>query len=344
MQPILELQHVQVTFRTEKDEVAPVEDVDFSLHKGETIAIVGESGSGKSVTTLSIMGLLGKYGKVKRGQILFDGLDITKLSNKELNRIRGNEIAMIFQEPMSALNPVFTIGYQLVEQIRKHKKLGRNEARSEAEQMLRKVGIARSESVMREYPYALSGGMLQRVMIAMAMSCKPRVLIADEPTTALDVTIQAQILRLMKQLKQELDTSILLITHDMNVVAEMADRVIVMYAGEIVEEADVFQLFDNHRHPYTKGLLECIPHIGAGPHTRLASIPGTVPMPQHMPKGCRFQDRCPDVMERCRSQHPPLLDAGDGHKARCWLVAERDREGSEGDDIVNESGRTTALA
>jgi len=344
MQPILEVDNVQVTFRTEKTDVVPVENVDFRLHKGETIAIVGESGSGKSVTTLSIMGLLGKYGRISRGRVSFEGQDLTELSAKALNRIRGNDIAMIFQEPMSALNPVLTIGNQLVEQLRKHKKLGKKEARDEAEQMLGKVGIARAESVMREYPFALSGGMLQRVMIAMAMSCSPKVLIADEPTTALDVTIQAQILRLMKQLKQEFDTSIVLITHDMNVVADMADRVIVMYAGEIVEEADVFRLFDHHRHPYTKGLLECIPKIGAGSRQRLAAIPGTVPLPQHMPQGCRFQARCPYAMERCRSEHPPLLDAGDGHKARCWLVQERDGEGSDPDDGDKGSGRTAAPA
>jgi peptide/nickel transport system ATP-binding protein len=328
MQPVLEVQNVQVVFRTEKGIVAPVENVEFSLHKGETIAIVGESGSGKSVTTLSIMGLLGKYGEVSRGTIDFHGTELTQLSQKEMNQIRGNEISMIFQEPMSALNPVLTIGHQLIEQIRKHKKVRRKEAFSEAVQMLQKVGIARAESVMHEYPYALSGGMLQRIMIAMAMSCKPQVLIADEPTTALDVTIQAQILRLMKQLKQEQDTAILLITHDMNVVADMADRVIVMYAGEVVEEADVFQLFDNHRHPYTKGLLECIPHLGMNPQERLAAIPGTVPLPQHMPQGCRFQARCTYAMERCSAEHPPLLDAGDGHKVRCWL-AEMEETGRE---------------
>ncbi|RXZ81916.1 ABC transporter ATP-binding protein [Paenibacillaceae bacterium] len=345
MQPILELQNVQVSFRTERDIIAPVENVEFCLHKGETIAIVGESGSGKSVTTLSIMGLLGKYGKVSRGSIMFNGLDLSQLSAKAMNQIRGNEISMIFQEPMSALNPVLTIGHQLVEQIRKHKKLSKKEALGEAEQMLRKVGIARSASVMREYPYALSGGMLQRVMIAMAMSCNPRILIADEPTTALDVTIQAQILRLMKQLRQELGTSILLITHDMNVVAEMADRVIVMYAGEIVEEADVFQLFDHHRHPYTQGLLECIPHIGADPQKRLAAIPGTVPLPQHMPEGCRFQARCPYVMERCRAEHPPLLDAGAGHKVRCWLIEQQEEEGGHGNDRqASGSGRPATLA
>ncbi len=328
MEAVLEVSQVQVTFKTEKGEIAPVENVDFQLGKGETIAIVGESGSGKSVTTLSIMGLLGKAGRVSRGYISLHGRELTGLSAKELNRIRGNDISMIFQEPMSALNPVLTIGHQLSEQIRKHKGLGRKEARAEGEAMLRKVGIARAESIMREYPFALSGGMLQRVMIAMAMSCNPKVLIADEPTTALDVTIQAQILRLMKELKKEFGTSILLITHDMNVVAEMADRVIVMYGGEVVEEADVFQLFDHHRHPYTKGLLECIPQIGRGKGERLAAIPGSVPLPQHMPRGCRFQDRCAHVMDKCREQHPPLKDVGKGHKVRCWLTC----EGEEGEE------------
>ncbi|MHA7965317.1 ABC transporter ATP-binding protein [Paenibacillus sp. CAU 1782] len=327
METVLEVRQVQVTFKTEKGEIAPVENVDFRLGTGETIAIVGESGSGKSVTTLSIMGLLGKAGRVSRGCISLHGRELTGLSARELNRIRGKDISMIFQEPMSALNPVLTIGHQLSEQIRKHRGLGRKEARAEGEAMLRKVGIARSESIMREYPFALSGGMLQRVMIAMAMSCNPKVLIADEPTTALDVTIQAQILRLMKELKREFGTSILLITHDMNVVAEMADRVIVMYGGEVVEEADVFQLFDHHRHPYTKGLLDCIPQIGGGKGERLAAIPGTVPLPQHMPEGCRFQDRCAHVMDTCREQHPPLRDAGKGHKVRCWLVA----DGKEGE-------------
>ncbi|OBR62220.1 peptide ABC transporter ATP-binding protein [Paenibacillus oryzae] len=328
MEAVLEVRQVQVTFKTEKGEIAPVENVDFQLGKGETIAIVGESGSGKSVTTLSIMGLLGKAGRVSRGYISLHGRELTGLSAKELNRIRGNDISMIFQEPMSALNPVLTIGHQLSEQIRKHRGLGRKEARAEGEAMLRRVGIARAESIMREYPFALSGGMLQRVMIAMAMSCNPKVLIADEPTTALDVTIQAQILRLMKELKKEFGTSILLITHDMNVVAEMADRVIVMYGGEVVEEADVFQLFDHHRHPYTKGLLECIPQIGSGKGERLAAIPGSVPLPQHMPRGCRFQDRCAHVMDKCREQHPPLKDAGKGHKVRCWLTC----EGKEGEE------------
>ena len=334
MQPVLTVENVQVVFRTDNGMIAPVEDVDFAVQRGETVAIVGESGSGKSVTTLSIMGLLGKEGKVSRGSIQFAGKDLTKLPPKEMNRIRGNEISMIFQEPMSALNPVFTIGHQLIEQIRKHKKIGKKESRAEAVQMLQKVGIARAESVMHEYPYALSGGMLQRIMIAMALSCKPQVLIADEPTTALDVTIQAQILRLMKQLKRELNTAILLITHDMNVVADMADRVIVMYAGEVVEEADVFQLFDSHRHPYTRSLLECIPHLEMNPQERLAAIPGTVPLLQQMPQGCRFQARCAYVMERCRSEHPELLDTGDGHKVRCWLTEteEASRRGSEGNE------------
>ncbi|GIO38651.1 dipeptide/oligopeptide/nickel ABC transporter ATP-binding protein [Paenibacillus antibioticophila] len=326
MTVLLEVEQLQVTFKTEKGNVAPVENVDFCLNEEETIAIVGESGSGKSVTTLSIMGLLDKTGEVSRGAIRFKGKELTKLPTRELNRIRGNEISMIFQEPMSALNPVLTIGKQLTEQIRKHKKLSRGEAREESVVMLRKVGISRAESVMKEFPFSLSGGMLQRVMIAMAMSCSPQILIADEPTTALDVTIQAQILQLMKELKQELGTSILLITHDMNVVAEMADKVIVMYGGEVVEEADVFRLFEHHLHPYTQGLLSCIPRIGQNRSTRLKAIPGTVPLPQHMPTGCRFQDRCPHVTSRCREEHPPLLEHGQGHRVRCWLAGQEKEE------------------
>lgn len=321
LQNILEIKDLQTVFRTTRSEITSVEDVSFSVKPGETIGIVGESGSGKSVTSLSIMGLLGKNGRVNNGEIRFMGQDLTKLSKDALRKYRGNEISMIFQEPMTSLNPVFSIGNQLMEQIMLHKIKDKKKAKNHAIEMLKRVGIPRPEAIMNEYPHALSGGMRQRVMIAMALSCEPKVLIADEPTTALDVTIQAQILRLMKNLKEDSDTAIILITHDLGVVAEMADKVLVMYAGEIVEEADVFTLFDHPKHPYTIGLMESIPHLDIDKKGRLYSIEGTVPSLENMPKGCRFQARCPFAMERCKEQRPPLLDVNNySQKVRCWLV------------------------
>jgi peptide/nickel transport system ATP-binding protein len=319
---LLKVDKVQTVFKTGKGEITSVEEVSFQLKPGQTIGIVGESGCGKSVTSLSIMRLLGKHGYVKNGSILFNGKDLAKISEAEMRDIRGNEISMIFQEPMTSLNPVFTIGNQMMEGIRLHMKLGKKEARNYAIEMLNSVGIPRAEAIMNEYPHALSGGMRQRVMIAMALSCRPRLLIADEPTTALDVTIQAQILELMKKLRSQSNTAIILITHDLGVVAEMVDKIIVMYAGQVVEEADVFTLFDNPKHPYTKGLIGSIPHIETHQEERLISIPGAVPSLQNMPTGCRFHTRCEFATERCLQEQPNLihLDETGEHKVRCWLA------------------------
>jgi peptide/nickel transport system ATP-binding protein len=320
MQPLLKINNLQTAFQTDQGEVVSIDDVSFQLHSGETIGIVGESGCGKSVTSLSIMRLLGARGKIRKGEILLEGKDLTQLDEKEMRSIRGNVVSMIFQEPMTSLNPVFTIGNQLTEAIKLHMKLGRKEARAYAIEMLKKVGIPRAEAIIDEYPHALSGGMRQRVMIAMAIACKPKLLIADEPTTALDVTIQAQILELMKKLRKESDTAIMLITHDLGVIAEMADKVIVMYAGQVIEEADVFTLFDDPQHPYTKGLINSIPHLDADANERLASIPGMVPSLKQMPAGCRFHARCSYATERCREEAPPLRKVEEDHWARCWLA------------------------
>jgi peptide/nickel transport system ATP-binding protein len=319
---LLDIEQLQVTFKTDDGEVVSIDDVSFHLREGETIGIVGESGCGKSVTSLSIMGLLGQKGRVSKGKIQFDGKNLVKLSEYEKRKIRGNDISMIFQEPMTSLNPVFTIGHQLMEGIKLHRKLKKKDAWKIALEMLNKVGIPRAEEIMNEYPHALSGGMRQRVMIAMALSCEPKLLIADEPTTALDVTIQAQILELMKKLRQEYGTAIMLITHDLGVIAEMADRVIVMYAGQVVEETDVFTLFNNPKHPYTIGLMSSIPHLDDDNQERLTSIPGTVPSLQQMPTGCRFHTRCPIVEERCIKKAPPLISTEEGHHTRCWLPVE----------------------
>lgn len=317
----LEVEKLQTAFRTDKGEVISVEEVSFQLKPGETIGIVGESGCGKSVTSLSVMRLLGSSGMIKKGSVTFNGRDLTKLSEADMRHIRGNEISMIFQEPMTSLNPVFTIGNQMLELINLHMKLPPKEAKAYAIEMLTIVGIPRASELINEYPHKLSGGMRQRVMIAMALSCKPALLIADEPTTALDVTIQAQILELMKKLRHESNTAIMIISHDLGVIAEMADKVLVMYAGQVVEEADVFTLFDDPKHPYTKGLMESIPHLEHDSHTRLFSIPGTVPTLNLMPHGCRFHTRCQYATEKCANEKPPLLSINQHseHRVRCWL-------------------------
>lgn len=326
MDKLLEVKNLKVVFRSDKGEVTTVDDVSFSLAPGETLGIVGESGCGKSVTSLAVMGLLGKTGRIAEGSIGFVDKELSQLSEAEKRQLRGNEMAMIFQEPMTSLNPVFTIGNQMLEGIKLHLKLKGDAAEKYAVEMLTKVGIPRAEEIMKEYPHALSGGMRQRVMIAMALACKPKLLIADEPTTALDVTIQAQILELMKHLREQSNTAIMLITHDLGVVAEMADRVIVMYAGQVVEEADVFSLFDSPVHPYTKGLMESIPHLEFDSADELATIPGTVPTPQRMPKGCRFHTRCAYAIDRCTHEPPPLQQVTEGHIARCWLVNTGDNQ------------------
>ncbi len=315
---LLEVQNLRTTFSTDEGEFAAVDGVSFSVEAGRTLAIVGESGCGKSVTALSIMGLVPHPpGRVAAGSIRFEGRELVGLAVRELQDLRGNRMAMIFQEPMSSLNPAFTIGEQIVEGLQRHRNLPRAEARARALAMLEKVRIPAPEQRFHEYPHKLSGGMRQRAMIAMALACEPRLLIADEPTTALDVTIQAQILDLMHHLQQETGTAIILITHDLGVVAEVADEVVVMYAGRVVEQAPVRALFGEPQHPYTVGLLGSIPRLYGEPR-RLAAIEGQVPSPSRMPAGCRFADRCPFADARCRSTPPPLADLGRGHRSACW--------------------------
>ena len=320
---MLSVENLHIAFDTEDGELPCVEGVSFSVRRGEVLGIVGESGCGKSVTALSIMGLLGKNGSIKAGTAYLDGLDLGNLSQAAMRDLRGNRISMIFQEPMTSLNPVLTIGKQLMEPIETHLGLKGVQAREHGIEWLRKVGIPRPEWTFRAYPDSLSGGMRQRVMIAMAMLCDPSLLIADEPTTALDVTIQAQILDLMERLREETGAAILLITHDLGVVAESADRVVVMYAGQVVEEADVFSLFADPGHPYTAGLLASVPNVRTESTERLTSIPGTVPSLRAMPAGCRFRTRCDKAMAVCALKPPPLIDRGSGRRTRCWLEAEK---------------------
>ncbi|RYL92482.1 ABC transporter ATP-binding protein [Sporolactobacillus sp. THM7-4] len=317
-QPLLEVSHLQTTFFDGKQALNAVDDVSFTIHEGETVGLVGESGCGKSVTSLSIMRLLSSGGKIMNGSIHFNGQNLLALSEKEMRNIRGNEIAMVFQEPMTSLNPVYKIGKQIDEAIIYHNKVTKKEARQRTIETLKNVGIPRAEEIVREYPFQLSGGMRQRVMIAMAMVCKPKLLIADEPTTALDVTIQAQILDLMRELNKKNGTAILLITHDLGVVAEMCERVIVMYCGKVVEETDVQSLFAHPHHPYTQGLLASTPKLGEHAE-RLGSIKGNVPSLNHLPKGCRFAPRCPKAMAICREQVPALEALDDGGLCRCFL-------------------------
>ena len=319
---LLEVKNLKVGFATDSGPILAVNDVSFKVNKGEIVAIVGESGSGKSVSANSIMGLIAPPGRIEAGEILMDGKDLSKVSKRTMRAIRGNDISMIFQEPMTSLNPLFKVGDQIEESIRLHQSVSRKQAKERAIAMLKKVGIPRAEKVYASYPHLLSGGMRQRVMIAMALSCNPRLLIADEPTTALDVTIQAQILELMKDLIRVQDTSIILITHDLGVVAEMADRVIVMYAGQVVEEADVYQLFKEPNHPYTKGLLNSTPKIHEI-YEELISIEGTVPSPSEMPGGCFFHPRCPNAMPECSLTRPQLLAMEEGRSVRCLLYTEQ---------------------
>ncbi|MFC4076121.1 ABC transporter ATP-binding protein [Salinithrix halophila] len=326
---LLEIEGFRMHFHTDKGVVKAVDGVDITVGEGEIVGLVGESGCGKSVTSLSVMGLVPQPpGKVEAGGIRLSGRDLTRLQPKDWQKVRGNEVAMIFQEPMTSLNPVFTIGNQLEEAIRQHRKMGKKEARQRALEALEEVGISR-EGILDEYPHQLSGGMRQRVMIAMAMVCEPKLLIADEPTTALDVTIQAQILDLMRRLNRETGTAILLITHDLGVVAEMCDRVVVMYAGQVVEETDIKTLFREPKHPYTVGLLQSIPQLDR-PGGRLYSIPGNVPNPRRMPEGCRFAPRCEHAFQPCLEQEPPLFSCTEGHISRCWLH-DGDKEDTDGD-------------
>jgi len=319
MTPPLEVRGLRASFRQEEGgEFAAVDGVSFSLEAGRTLGIVGESGCGKSVTSLSIMGLLPKgQGRISAGAIRFEGRDLATQSPREMRALRGNRMAMIFQEPMTSLNPAFTIGDQLVEAIRAHRAMEAAQAREHAIEMLRRVRIPSPERRFDEYPHKLSGGMRQRVMIAMALACEPRLLIADEPTTALDVTIQAQVLDLMRTLREETGTAIILITHDLGVVAELADEVVVMYAGRIVERAPVARLFAQPQHPYTVGLLGSIPSLHLQ-QERLHAIGGQVPTPMTRVHGCRFAPRCPFAVAHCREEDPPLLDMAQGHEAACW--------------------------
>ncbi|MEK5164064.1 ABC transporter ATP-binding protein [Paenibacillus sp. FSL R5-0527] len=322
MTNLLEISGLRTEFTTPGGVIKAVDGVSFTVSKGETLGIVGESGCGKSITSLSIMQLLPKrVGRVAAGEIRFEGKNLLTASRREMRQIRGNRIAMIFQEPMTSLNPVFKVGKQVSEAARYHLKIGKQEARRRVVEMLAKVGIPRPEKIFDQYPHQLSGGMRQRVMIAMAMVCNPSLLIADEPTTALDVTIQAQILDLMRDLQSKEGTSIMMITHDLGVVAEMCDRVVIMYAGQVVEETDVKTLFREPRHPYTRGLLASLPQL-AGDADRLKSIPGQVPNPLEMPSGCRFAPRCPMRVERCEQAEPELKEIAPGHLCRCLLEQE----------------------
>ncbi len=318
-EPLLSVRNLRTYFYTEDGVVRAVDGVDFDVYPGETLGIVGESGSGKSVTSLAILRLLDAKGKIEEGsQIVFNGTNLLELSDDEMRKIRGKDIAMIFQEPMVALNPVFTIGEQIMEAILLHQDVDKATAREMAIDMLRKVGIPEPAKRVDEYPHELSGGMRQRAMIAMALSCRPKLLIADEPTTALDVTIQAQILELMKELQKEFGMAIILITHDVGVIAENADRVVVMYGGKVMETADVYTVFKNPKHPYTWGLLNSIPRLDIM-QDRLYSIPGIVPDPLHFPPGCRFNNRCEFAEDKCSAEMPPLVEIEPGHFVRCFF-------------------------
>ena len=298
-----------------------MDHIDFHVDEGEVVCIVGESGCGKSVTSLSVMGLLGRGGKVTEGEILFDGKNLLAMNEKQLDEIRGDQMTMIFQDPLTSLNPVFTIGSQIVESIKTHMHLSMEEAYNRVVLLLEKVGMPDAKGVMKKYPHTLSGGMRQRAMIAMALACNPRLLIADEPTTALDVTIQAQIMKLLKELQQENGMSLILITHDIGIVANMADRVLVMYAGQIVEEAPVEELFANPRHPYTRALLDTVPTIRDSADRQLVSIPGMVPESYDDMIGCRFADRCSYRRPEC-DKFQEAYEFGEGHRARCIVMKE----------------------
>ncbi len=321
MADLLTIEGLTVSFPGQHRRVNVVEDVSLAIGRGETIGLVGESGSGKSVTALAVMRLLAPNARIDRGRVRLDGQDMVSLDEPALRRLRGAEIAMIFQEPMTSLNPLFRAGFQIGESLEAHLGISRSAARSRAADLMRAVGIPAAERRMDDYPHQLSGGMRQRVMIAMAMACRPKVLIADEPTTALDVTIQAQILTLIARLRDETGMGVLLITHDLGVVAGMARRVVVMYAGLVMEEAGVADLFGAPLHPYTRLLLRAMPRVGKRAE-RLHQIPGTAPPPQNFPAGCRFHPRCPDAIERCRSELPPLETRANGRRVRCWRADE----------------------
>ena len=320
--PLLSVRDLRTYFHTEDGVVPAVDGVSFDLPAGGTLGVVGESGCGKSVTALSVLRLVASPpGRIESGRILFEGQDLLRFPEARMREIRGNEISMIFQEPMSSLNPVFSVGFQIAENIIHHQRLRKREAYGRAVEMLELVGIPAPEKRVRDYPHEMSGGMRQRVMIAMALSCHPKILIADEPSTALDTTIQAQILDLMRQLRAELGMAIVLITHDLGVVAEMVEQVVVMYAGQVVERADVVTLFRDGRHPYTEGLLGSLPNP-AEERAELVAIEGMVPSPHAMPSGCRFHPRCPHAHEICRNEQPPLHEFWPGHEAACFRYSD----------------------
>ncbi|WP_096155449.1 MULTISPECIES: ABC transporter ATP-binding protein [Bacillus] len=321
---ILQVKDLRTSFFTDEGEVKAVDGVDFEIEKGKTIGIVGESGSGKSITSLSILRLLQEpVGKIVGGEIIFKGENLLDKTKKQMMDIRGNNISMIFQEPMTSLNPTLTCGEQIAESVRIHQKLGKKEAWAKAVEMLTLVGIPSPVERAKQYPFELSGGMRQRVMIAMALACNPELLIADEPTTALDVTIQAQILELMKKLQEELGTSLMMITHDLGVVAEMCDNVAVMYCGKVVEYADVKTIFTNPKHPYTVGLLNSVPKHDQDFDGDLEVIKGSVPSPFNLPKGCSFAPRCPHAREICLTDLPDLEKTSDGDQVRCWMYTDK---------------------
>ncbi|HLB59909.1 MAG TPA: ABC transporter ATP-binding protein [Bdellovibrionota bacterium] len=322
MEPVLRIENLKTAFHTDLGSIMAVDGVDLELYKGKTLGLVGESGCGKSVASLYVIRLIQTPpGEIVEGRILYHGKDLLKFSESAMRKIRGNNISMIFQEPMTSLNPVFTVGNQIIEAIRLHQKLNRKDAFNKALEMLKIVGIPAPEKRIRDYPHQLSGGMRQRVMIAMALSCDPDILIADEPTTALDVTIQAQILELLDGLQEKLGMSMLLITHDLGVVAETADEVAVMYAGKIVERASAQETFNFPLHPYTVGLLRSVPKYGAtGERGKLETIPGIVPDLLELPRGCRFQERCPLVSEVCRGEEPVLVEKRPNHWVACYNV------------------------
>jgi oligopeptide/dipeptide ABC transporter ATP-binding protein len=322
---LLSVENLYTAFYTHGGVIRAVDGVDFSIEKGGALGVVGESGSGKSVTALSIMRLIDPPGRIEKGSsIVLDGRELTTLPEDEMTTIRGNEISMIFQEPMTSLNPVFTVGEQIAESVRLHQGVDKAEADERALEMMRLVGIPSAAKRMRDYPHQMSGGMRQRVMIGMALSCNPKLLIADEPTTALDVTVQAQILELMKELRERLGMAILLITHDLGVVAEMVEQVAVMYGGQIVERGPVREIFASPQHPYTEALLSSIPLLGMRYTTPLKAIRGMVPSPLDWPRGCRFAPRCDYVFDRCRVELPPLFDVG-AQESACWLCKDGPR-------------------
>jgi peptide/nickel transport system ATP-binding protein len=334
---LLELSDVSLQLKRDGKYVKILDQISFQVNKGETVGIVGESGCGKSMTALSIMRLLPDKGKLD-GAIKLDDEEITKFSRRTMEKVRGNKMSMIFQDPLTSLNPLHTVGRQIEEPLILHTKLTKDQRKDRVIHLLNEVGLPRAEELASEYPHQLSGGMRQRIMIAIAMACNPSLLICDEPTTALDVTVQAQILELMNHLKKINDMGIIMITHDLGVVAEVCDRVVVMYAGKVVEQADVKELFLNPKHPYTKGLLESIPKLGVRKE-KLGSIPGMVPSPDKMPRGCRFFERCSSAMDICKATIPPMRSVGENHTAACWLY----EKGGEQYGTSGSKGLETAL-